>query len=637
MSTRPWLRALRTPMGALAGVLIVLVLAVAVIAPLLWGDRANLVDTTAIQQGPSAAHPIGTDELGRDLLARVFVATRLSVALAILATLIGVAIGVLLGTAPSLLPRRAGRLVAAIVDIAVAFPGLLLALFFAVVFGAGAKGAVLAVGCAFAPSFARLAQTLSAALMGRDFIAAARVAGVGRLRLLTRHILPNIAEPLAVNTTVGAGQALLTFAGLSFLGLGMQPPSYDWGQLMQTGLDRVYVNPAAALAPGLAVVIVGLAFNLLGETTAAVMGTRVQVGNRQVRRGSPRPTVAVPRIESAGAEEVLRVDNLHVTLPREGEWITPVRGVTFTIRPGETVGIVGESGSGKSVTALALAQLIDQPGQVRADRLEFLGTALLETPEKKQRPLLGSALAMVFQDPMSSFNPTHRVGRQIAEVAQWHQGIGRRDALKRAIDRLDSVHISDPSRRAKQYPHEFSGGMRQRAMIAMGLMGTPRLIIADEPTTALDVTVQRDVLRLLKQVSSEAGASVLLISHDIEVVAQICDRVLVMYAGRLVEDLPADRLHESARHPYTRALMATIPDLTTDRCEPLSVIPGRPPAPDQFPSGCAFADRCPRASSRCRLEDPALRATEDGHRVACWHPVSGSAADSLAVTPGGAA
>jgi peptide/nickel transport system permease protein len=606
-----WISALRSPVGASAAALLLAVLVLAVLAPILWSDKANAIDTSRILRGSSAAHWMGTDNLGRDVFYRVLVATGLSVWLALLATAIGVVTGLLLGAAPVVLAARVGRLVTAVVNIAVAFPGLLLALFFAVIFGVGATGALLAIGFAIAPGFARLTQTLVAKVSGLDFVAAARIAGAGRIRLLVRHILPNVAEPLVVNATIAAGSALLGFAGLSFLGLGVQSPSYDWGRLLGEGLQGIYIRPAAALAPGAAVVLAGLAFHLFGEAIAKTFGVRTpfRVGTTSVklRRRERRLTVADDQ------QPVLAVEGLHVGFPG----VTPVRGVSFAVRQGEAVGIVGESGSGKSLTALAVAQLIEHPGEVRATRLTFQGHDLLDG--QKHRYLLGTSLAMVFQDPMTSFNPAMRVGRQLAEVAEQHQNMNRDKAWQRAVDRLRAVRIPSAGRRARQYPHEFSGGMRQRAMIGMGLMGKPSLIIADEPTTALDVTVQRQVLHLLAEVRQTDGVAILLISHDITVIAQICDRVLVMYAGRVVEDLPAAELHTHARHPYTRALLAAVPDMTTDRDQPLAVIPGRPVDPSQVPDGCAYAPRCPLVSDHCVQSDPTLLADEQGRQVACWH------------------
>ena len=617
MQRRRWIGVLRTPLGLTATVLVVAVLLLAVLGPVIWSGRANAVDTGNILAGPSAEHWTGTDNLGRDIFYRVLVAGRLSVELALAATAIAIAVGLLLGTAPFLLGRRLGRLVTGAVNVAVAFPGLLLALFFAVIFGVGATGAVLAIGLAGAPVFARLTQTLVAGLAARDFIAAARIAGVGRIRILFRHVLPNIAEPLVVNATLGAGGALLAFAGLSFLGLGVQPPAYDWGRLLYDGIGAIYVNPAAALAPGAAVLLAGLAFNLFGETVAKGLG----VTRLGARRGAiPRP---VPEARAAQDEPVpdvvLDVRDLSVSFPSPVGEIRPVRGVSFAVRRGEALGVVGESGSGKSLTALAVSRLIDTPGQVDAERVEFLGTDLRGPDTKARQRLLGTSLAMVFQDPMTSFNPTQRIGGQLAVVARHHQGLGRRAALARAADRLRAVRIPAAERRIRQYPHEFSGGMRQRAMIGLGLMSTPALIVADEPTTALDVTVQRQILELLDAIRQADDVALVLISHDVTVVREVCDRVLVMYAGRIVEDLPAHELTSGARHPYTRALVAAVPDLDTDLDQPLAVIPGRPVAPAEFPPGCAFAARCPLADERCRAEDPPLSTDGAGRRVACWH------------------
>lgn len=565
---------LRSPLGATAFLLLALVLATAVLAPLLWGEQAGAKDTGDLLAPPSAEHWIGTDNLGRDLLLRTLVATRLSIMLAVLATAVAVGAGLVLGAAPLLLGPVLGRPVIWFTGIAVAFPGLLLALFFAAIFGSSSTAAVFAIGLAGAPSFARLCQNLIAGIEARDFVSAARAGGVGRFRVLIRHVLPNVGEPLIVNATIGAGGVLLAFAGLSFLGLGVQPPDYDWGRLMMDGVRAIYSNPVAALAPGAAVVIAGLAFNLVGESAARALGISddalltSMVRHRPLRRRSAGAQVAAPGAPEA---DVLDVQDLHVRFPGAAGPVHAVRGVSFTVRAGEIVGIVGASGSGKSMTALAVAQLVSDPGRVDATAIRFLGTDLRTAGKEQLRRLLGSSLAMVFQDPMSSFNPTMRMGDQLAEVAVEHGGLRRGEARERAVDRLGAVRITQPARRARQYPYEFSGGMRQRAMIGMGLMTSPRLIIADEPTTALDVTVQSQVLELLRAVRDEEGASVLFISHDISVVAELCDRVLVMNAGRIVEELSASEL-SSARHPYTRALVAAVPHMATDLDRPLATL-----------------------------------------------------------------
>lgn len=286
--------------------------------------------------------------------------------------------------------------------------------------------------------------------------------------------------------------------------------------------------------------------------------------------------------------------------------------MSFTVHRGEAVGVVGESGSGKSLTALAVTRLIEEPGRVDAERLRFLGADLLTGTVRAHRHLLGTSLGMVFQDPTSSFNPTQRIGPQLAEAARHHHGMTRRQASARAVDMLRAVRVPAAERRARQYPHEFSGGMRQRAMIGMGLTGRPALIVADEPTTALDVTVQRQVLELLQSVRAAQDTAIVFISHDITVVSQLCDRIMVMYAYRIVEDLPAAELTTAARHPYTRALVAAVPDMHTDLNRPLMVIPGRPVLPTDVPQGCAFAPRCPLADAHCTEADPPLDTDEAG-------------------------
>jgi oligopeptide/dipeptide ABC transporter ATP-binding protein len=622
------LAALRRPAGLVSAVLVLAFVVLAVVGPMIWGEAARTDDVAHLLEGSSADHVLGTDNLGRDMLARVLTATRLSLVLAVLAVLVGAGIGVPLGALPSVLGMRAGRMVAALIDFALAFPALLLAMFMGIVLGVGATGAVIAIGIASAPGFARLTQTLAASIAGSDYVSAAKLLGVPRRRVLARHVLPNIAEPIILNTTVAIGYALLSMSGLSFIGLGVQSPQYDWGRLLDEALDRIYVTPEVALGPALAIVLAGLAFNGLGEALAGAASTRtsrVRRGRRQIVGHAPAS--ADTRTSEAHAEPahdaVLRVEDLSVTFPAEPHSVTPVRGVSFSVRRGELLGIVGESASGKSLTALAVAQLVPYPGAVEARCIEFMGHDLRTLPRTERERLLGRGLAMVFQDPSSSMNPAVRVGRQLSEVGEQHAGLTQKQARRRAVDRLRHVGIASPERRAAQFPHELSGGMRQRAMIAMGLMAQPALVIADEPTSALDVTVQLQVLRLLESVRDETQAAALLISHDIAVVAQVCDRVLVMYAGRVVEELTAEELIAgAASHPYTRALLASVPDMATDLRRPLATIPGRPPDPADKLRGCAFADRCASASERCRTDRPTLQMGAQGHPVACWHPTS---------------
>ena len=632
---RRWLQVLRSPVGAVSFALVALIVLLAIVAPELWSHAANRFDLEAASQGSSHQHLLGTDALGRDILDRLLVATRLSVSLAALATAIGAAIGIPIGALPVIAGPRLGRLVAGFINLTVAFPALLLAIFVAGIVGIGAKGAVIGLGCAVAPYFARLSQTLSASVAGSDYVAAARVLGVGRTRLITRHVLPNIAEPLLLTITISMGEALLALAGLSFLGLGVQPPDYDWGRMLSEGLGRIYVTPVVALAPAVAIVIAAVSFNLFGEALAKAAGGRTTSARWRGAStpiealGAARPAAAVP-----GGEEgdlVLDCEGLSVSFPGGS---SPVRDVSISLARGEIVGIVGESGSGKSLTAMAIADLLPGHGRMTARRLRLFGQDPRTLDPAARRKLLGSSLAIVYQDPMSSLNPALRVGTQLSEVAEAHQGLRGREARERSVDRLRLVRVNNPERRVRQYPYEFSGGMRQRAVIGMGLMIEPRLIIADEPTTALDVTVQQQILRLIDNASKASGAAAIFISHDIAVVSQLCSRVLVMYAGRIVEELAIEALMEQPAHPYTAALVASVPTMESDRGRRLATIPGRAPGPfDQSP-GCPFAARCPLVTERCRVERPPLEPLAAGHRVACWHPLkAGQEVPELAEAP----
>ncbi|MEV0536304.1 dipeptide/oligopeptide/nickel ABC transporter permease/ATP-binding protein [Kitasatospora sp. NPDC050463] len=604
-------RYLRSPMAWISAVMLVSLLVLGLAAPLLWGTAADRPDPFAVLQGPSAAHPFGTDNLGRDVLARVLTASRLSLLLALAATLLGATGGVLLGGATAVVGRRARRPLTALINLLLAFPALLVAMFLAVVFGAGAGGAMLALAVAGVPGFARLAQTLSAAVAGTDHLAAARALGLRRHRLLWRHVLPNIAEPLLLATTTAAGTALVALSGLSFLGLGVQPPSYDWGQLLNQGLDRIYAEPLSALAPGLAVLYAALTFQLLGEVLAG-----------SVARRGPAPRTPVPSPAPSGPAEdglVLQVEDLSVELPAPDGVIRPVRGVSLALRPCEIVGLVGESGSGKSLTALAIADLLPERARVSRRTLRLLGADLATMTPKQRDHHLATGLAMVFQNPASALNPSLRVSTQLTEAVRAHRGASRAQAAAQAADALRRVAL--PPALLRSRPHQLSGGQRQRVMIAAGLMVRPGLILADEPTTALDVTVQRQITRLLADLRRDTSAAVLFISHDVALVGEFCERVLVMYAGTIVESLPAGRLADGARHPYTRALVASVPDLTADRDRPLPTVEGAPPDPLAPAPGCPFEPRCPHRLDRCAEQAPPLDGLDAEQRVACWNPV----------------
>jgi oligopeptide transport system ATP-binding protein len=324
---------------------------------------------------------------------------------------------------------------------------------------------------------------------------------------------------------------------------------------------------------------------------------------------------------------VLQVRGLTTRFRTERGELTAVDDVSFDVDRGETVAIVGESGSGKSVTALSILRLIPSPpGRIAAGQVLFEGDDLLKLDGRSIRNIRGNKIAMIFQEPMSSLNPALTVGIQVAEPIHEHHRTPWSAALKKATELISRVRIPDASSRLGSFPHQYSGGMRQRIMIAMSLGCTPSLIIADEPTTALDVTVQAQILDLLKQISKESGTALVIITHDLGVVARYADRVIVMYGGRVVETAPARDLYKSPRHPYTLGLMASVPRLDGDTSRRLIPIEGQPPDLAQLPPGCAFAPRCRIATERCRTERPPLEAVTPVHSKACFADVTADVA-----------
>ena len=299
--------------------------------------------------------------------------------------------------------------------------------------------------------------------------------------------------------------------------------------------------------------------------------------------------------------------------------VKAVDGVSFDVNAGETVAVVGESGSGKSVTALSVLRLIPSPpGKIVSGEIRFGGRDLLSITEEEVRSIRGNRIAMIFQEPMTSLNPSLTVGRQVGEPIEVHQNVTKRTVWDKCIGLLKKVRIPDPEQRAQAFPYQFSGGMRQRAMIAMSLACEPELIFADEPTTALDVTVQAQVLDLLKNLTRETGAALVLITHDLGVVARYADRVNVMYAGRIVESGSARQIYNSPKHPYTVGLMKSVPQLDGEVKEALTPIEGQPPDLADLPVGCAFQDRCTYAVEQCLRERPELVESVDNHMAACW-------------------
>lgn len=316
--------------------------------------------------------------------------------------------------------------------------------------------------------------------------------------------------------------------------------------------------------------------------------------------------------------QLLEVSGLVTEFKTSGGVIRAVDGVNLRVQKGETLGIVGESGCGKSITSLSIMQLLPKRiGRIAAGTVSFEGRDLLEAGSREMRGIRGNRIAMIFQEPMTSLNPVFKIGKQISEAARHHLKIGKREAWQRSVDMLTKVGIPRPEKVAGQYPHQLSGGMRQRVMIAMAMICHPRLLIADEPTTALDVTIQAQILELMTELQEKEGTAILMITHDLGVVAEMCDRVVIMYAGQIVEEADVATLFASPKHPYTQGLLASLPQLAGD-AKRLPSIPGQVPNPLHMPPGCRFAPRCPHRFSRCDEAEPALLEDEAGHSCRCF-------------------
>ena len=328
---------------------------------------------------------------------------------------------------------------------------------------------------------------------------------------------------------------------------------------------------------------------------------------------------------AVSGDNVLEIEDLQTHFFTNDGVVRAVDGVSYSVRRGETLGVVGESGCGKSVTALSILRLVaNPPGRIVGGAIRLEGRNLLEATETEMEDVRGNEISMIFQEPMTSLNPLFTVGKQIGEAIALHQGLSKRDAMDRAIEMLREVHIPEPERRAHEYPHQLSGGMRQRVMIAMAISCNPKVLIADEPTTALDVTIQAQILDLMRETQRTQGQAVILITHDMGVVAENADRVVVMYAGRKVEEAEVDELFDHPGHPYTEGLLAAIPSLETAAHNEsgrgrLNEIEGMVPSLANLPPGCVFAPRCRYASEQCRQAYPPLERYRPGHWVACWH------------------
>ncbi len=614
-----WVRFLhqRWAIGGLVFLLIVIV--AAIFAPLVAPHAPDAQDINAVNAGPSASHWLGTDDLGRDILSRLIWGARISLRVSFEIVALAAVVAIPLGLIAGFFRGAVDSVIMRTMDALFSFPPLILALTVAALLGADINDAAIAIAIVFVPSFVRLLRGEVIAVREEAYIESARSLGATSKRLVGRHVVPNVASPIIIQMALALGFALLTEAGLSFLGVGEQPPTPSWGGMLQEGFQFINTSPWALVFPGLAIMLTVLAFNLVADGLRDALGrerprgSSPVSGERESRRGPMarvrgigRSEEQAPTAEPTPAAGLLDVRNLRIEFLSRGTWLPVMEEANFSVAPGKTLGLVGESGSGKTVSALAVMGLL--PAQVSrvTGSIRFDGQELTTVSPSRLRQLRGNEIAMIFQEPMTSLNPAYTVGNQIAEQVRAHGDISRADAWKVAVEMLDRVEIPQAATRAQDYPHAFSGGMRQRVMIAMALSCSPKLLIADEPTTALDVTTQSQIIALLHALQREEDMAMIFVTHDLGVIADVAADVVVMYAGQIVEQAAAVDLFGRPRHPYTEALLDAIPQLTP-RGEPLHAIPGMVPRADQFPSGCRFAPRCSYAQDACRAEPVSLR------------------------------
>ena len=608
----------RNRLAGLGAVVITLIVALALLTPLLPLQPPNETSTPDRFIRPfQPGHLLGTDHLGRDLLSRLLWGTRLSLAVGFAAAVIAATLGAAIGIIAGYFGGRLDNVLMRGVDMMMAFPYILLALAIVAVLGPGLMNALIAVAAVNVPFFARNIRGITVGLAHKEFVDAARLSGLGHGRILLGEVLPNVIPVIVIAMSTTVGWMILETAGLSFLGLGSQPPVADLGSMLGEARSAMITAPHTSIVPGVMILLIVMSINLLGDGVRDALDPRLKSG--ALNRPMPATLVDRKHVPEAQGEALLDIRNLETQFHVGARVYRAVNDVSMTLKPGECLGIIGESGSGKSVTALSVMGLVaSPPGVITGGAVRYRGDDMIGAPYARLRSLRGDRIAYIFQDPQATLHPLYRVGEQLAEAIRAHHAVSRRAAHKRAVALLKDVRIPNAESRARAYPHELSGGMRQRVGIAMALANDPDIIIADEPTTALDVTVQAQILALLDTLRREKGLAILFITHDFGVVGQLCDRVAVMYGGRIVEEGPTGDVLQSPAHPYTRRLIACVPELGGGR-RIMAAIPGLPPAVDRLPEGCAFAPRCDKATAACRAAPIELRGTAT-RKVRCIHP-----------------
>ena len=548
-------------------VLIILACTLVTLLPLADPLQQDLSDALKL---PSAEHLLGTDSLGRDVLSRILWggqgALLGALEAVVIALILGGTIGIIAGYRGGWIDALASRLA----DLLFSLPALVILLAFAAIFGSNITASMATFGILVSASYLRLAQASTRAVRDELYVDAARVAGFSQRRILFSDILPNVVGPLIIQSSLTFGVALLIQASLGFLGLGPPPPSPDWGAMISEASKYLNQQPWLLIPAGLVLVLTITAANLIGDALRDGDGKRhrfsmlwraINHSAWKVRSRDSKPVPVVAAEDDSDIAQLLSVRGLTVTFPTEDENIDVVRNIDFDVARGEFVGLVGESGSGKTMTALAVLGAISYPGCVSRGKIIFDGTDLVPLPESALAQLRGKRIGMISQEPMVALDPCFTVASQLTAPLRRHRNLSRAEAKQAAMELLAEVGLPDVDAVMRRYPFQLSGGMAQRVAIAIALAGSPDLLIADEPTTALDVTVQAGILDLLRSLREKLGMSILFVTHDLGVVADICERVIVMEKGKIVETAEVNELFANPSHEYTKKLMHATPSL----------------------------------------------------------------------------
>ncbi|MEU2024615.1 dipeptide/oligopeptide/nickel ABC transporter permease/ATP-binding protein [Streptomyces sp. NPDC016469] len=560
MSTgRTLRRVLRNPLGGLSAALLLIIVAAVLLAPVIASQDPGASSLSEAFAGPSGGHPLGMDSAGRDILARVLYGGRNTLGGALLALAIAVVLGVPSGLFAG---YRGGWFDSAAnwtVNLVMALPAMVVLLASRAILGPDVHVLMIVLGVLVAPSFFRLVRGIVAHVRGELYVDAAKVSGLSDTRIVARHVLTVVRGPIIIQIALVAGIAIALQAGLEFLGIG-SGSSATWGAMLNEAFQNIQRAPRLILWPGLALGLTNCALVLLAGAVRDALEEQTPRPSRR-RRSEPAEDPEPVAGSTAPRAELLSVRGLGVAYARpDGSDKEVVHGVDLDVRPGEIVGLVGESGSGKTQTAFSVLGLLPEGGRVTRGSITVNGRETAGMRERDHRALRGRTLAYVPQEPMSNLDPAFTIGSQLMEPVRHHLGLGRKEAADRARELLRLVEIPDPDRTLRLYPHEISGGMAQRVLIAGAMSCDPDLLIADEPTTALDVRVQAEVLALLRRLRDERGLGVLLVTHNLGVVADLCDRVAVMKAGRIVETGTTEQILGAPRDPYTRTLLAAVLD-----------------------------------------------------------------------------